>query len=109
MVNFTLTPAVTVGSLSSQVTVSSLEITAVSWSSTPELAPLGAGDLEITLTDPVSRFQETIGYQDASVNAFVAAGVNPSAGESLGDLVAAAIFAKLIADGKLPPGTVSNS
>jgi hypothetical protein len=95
---FQLATPLTVGTVSKPITVSSLQITTVYYSTTPELAPLGTGELDITLTDPVSGWQETVSYQDASVLTLW---------QSIGDGVAQALFAKLIADGKLPAGTVS--
>jgi hypothetical protein len=109
-VTFTLTTPVNVGTLTSPVNVSSLAITAVSFSTTPALAPLGTAELSITLTDPVSGWQETIDYQDASVLAFFAqAAPTPAAGATMEDVMASAVFGKLIADGKLPAGSLSTT
>jgi hypothetical protein len=98
MITFTLDTPITVGSLSSQVTVSTLQLTAVTYSSTPALAPLGTATLDLTLTDPVSGFQEVINYQDSSVLTLWG---------SFGDQIAEAVFAKLVADGRLAPGTAA--
>lgn len=97
---FTLTTPLLVGDLVNRVTVNSLQITSLWYSSTPDLAPSGTGELEITLTDPISGWQTKVSYQDASVL---------SMWQMIGDNVAQALFAKLIADGKLPPGTVSTT
>jgi hypothetical protein len=52
----------------------------------------------LTLTDPKTGAQESISYQDASVLAMW---------KTIGDTIAQAVFAKLIADGKLPAGTLA--
>jgi len=104
---FTLTTPATVGSMTSPITVASLQLTTLSYSSTPALAQIGTGTLSITLTDPVSGWQETINYQDNSVLTLWSEAQTPAAGTELGDIMATAIFAKLIADGKLPPGTLN--
>lgn len=108
MTTFTLTTPFTTGGLSNSITVTSLQITDVWFASIPQLAPIGTGELEITLTDPVSGWQEQITYQDASVLAFFASPATaPPSGATYSDVISIALFSKLIADGKLPPGTVS--
>lgn len=109
MTTYTLTTPLTVGTLGSQSTVSSLQITVLEYSSTPALAPLGTAELSVTLTDPNSGWQERVLYQDASVFALWQSAQSPAPGTQLGDILAAAVFAKLIADGKLPAGTISNT
>jgi hypothetical protein len=52
------------------------------------------------LTDPVSGWQYKVNYQDASVL---------NMWQMVGDNVAQALFTKLIADGKLPAGTLSTT
>lgn len=108
MTVFTLTTPIQVGSLGSSVTVAALKITAVWLTSTPKMAPLGTGQLYVTLTETTNGWQETIQYQDATVISFLGdPAVAPAAGAAFRDVLAAAIFTKLIADGKLPAGTVS--
>jgi hypothetical protein len=109
MTTFTLTTTVNVGTLNNPVVVSSLTITALMYTTTPALAPLGTAELSVTVTDPVSGWQETISYQDASVLAFFGqlAPTTLPAGTTLDDVMCQVTFAKLIADGKLPPGTVA--
>jgi hypothetical protein len=97
---YTLTTPISLGSITSPIRVTSLQLTTVNYSSTPALAPIGTGTLSLTLTDPASGYQEQIDYQDADVLAMWA---------SIGDTIANAVFAKLIADGKLPAGTVSTT
>lgn len=109
MVTFTLTTPATVGSLGAPVTLRSLQITGINSSLTPPLAPVGTGILELTLTDPTSGWQETISYRDASVPALWALLQSPAANTKLEDIVGMALFSKLIADGKLPAGSLSTS
>lgn len=109
MVAYTLTTPVTVGGLSSPVAISSLNVTSVWMSTTPALAPSGTAELDVTLTDPVSGYQQTITYQDATVLSFLAAASTAPAGTALQDIVAVAALTKLQADGKLPAGTISIS
>jgi hypothetical protein len=97
MVTYTLATPVNVGGLTDPVSVTSLVITGIKYSSTPPLAQLGASTLEVTLTDPITGRQFVIAYQDAT------------AGDVWGDVgadFATAVFAKLLADGKIPAGTV---
>ena len=110
MVTFTLAVPVNVGTLTQPVNVSSLRVTGVWFSTTPELAPLGAAELDITLTDPASGWQETIKYQDASVLAFFAqVAPAPPTGATYEDVMAAAVLQKLTADGKLPAGSITST
>jgi hypothetical protein len=107
---FTLTTPVNVGTLTTPVVVSSLKVTAVWFSTTPQLAPIGAAELDITLTDPASGWQETVVYNDASVMTFFATPAPvPPTGATYEDVMATAVVSKLIADGKLPPGTLSTT
>jgi hypothetical protein len=109
MVTFTLTTPVNVGTLTAPINVSSLQITGMRFTTTPALAPLGAAQLSVTLTDPTSGWQETIDYQDVSVmDFFDQTAPTPDAGETLKDVTANVLFAKLIADDKLPAGTLSS-
>jgi hypothetical protein len=111
MTTFHLATPVNVGTLTAPVVVSSLNITALMYTTTPALAPLGAAQLSVTVTDPVSGWQETVSYQDASVLAFFSqlAPTTLPAGTTLDDVMCQLTFAKLIADGKLPPGTVTTA
>jgi hypothetical protein len=97
-VTFTLSTPLTFGTLASPVTVSSLRLTNINLATTPELAPAGTGTLTLTLTDPESGAQETVIYRDASVL---------DLWQTIGDDVSKAVFAKLIADNKLPAGTLA--
>src|SRR5579863_8977971 len=107
---YTLTTPTNVGTLTTPVNVSSLRITGVVFTTTPALAPIGTGELTVTLTDPVSGWQETIAYQDASVLTFFSqTAPTPAAGATMQDIMSQALFTKLVADGKLPAGTVTTS
>jgi hypothetical protein len=110
MIAFTLSTPVNVGTLTNPVVVSSLNVTGVWFSTTPAIAPLGAAELEITLTDPATGWQETVTYNDASVVAFFQTPAPaPPTGATYEDVMATAVFTKLIADGKLPAGTVQTA
>ena len=109
-ITFALATPVNLGTLTAPVNVASLRVTSVRFSTTPALAPLGTAELSITLTDTASGWQETIEYRDASVLAFFAQSAPaPEAGASVEDVMAKLIFSKLIADGKLPPGTIAQA
>lgn len=112
MVTFTLTTPGNVGTLTKPIAVSSLNVTAVSFATVPSPGqapmPLGTGLLTVTLTDPVSGWQVTFSYQDATVLSFFAqAAPAPPSGATAQDVMAQLVFTKLIADGKLPAGTVT--
>jgi hypothetical protein len=109
MTTFTLTTPVTVGDLNNPRTVTALAITSVWYTSTPDLALGGTGELDITLTETTTGWQETITYRDSSMLDMWNAVVTAPAGQTLGDTIAQAIFAKLIADSKLPAGTLSTT
>ena len=104
MVIYTLSTPLQVGTMQKPVTVKALQVTAVWWSSTPALAPLGTQELKVTLTGD-SGWQETIGYRDATVGPFWTSSVTVNA-QSLADVVATAVLNKLIADKKIPAGTI---
>ncbi len=109
MLTFTLNTPVNVGGIGSQVTVKALQVTGITSSLTPPLAQIGTGILAVTLTEPNTGWQQTFNYQDDSVPALWTGAQSPAANTALGDIVAAAIFAKLVADGKLPAGTVTTA
>jgi hypothetical protein len=97
MVTFTLAAPVNVGGLTDPLSVSSLVITGIKYSSTPALAQLGTSTLEVTLTDPATGWQSVIAYQDATASDVWA---------TVGTDFATAVFNKLLADGKIPAGTI---
>jgi hypothetical protein len=95
---YALATPLTFGTLANPISISSLQLTNINLATTPDLAPLGMGTLTLTLTDPKSGAQETVTYRDASVL---------DLWHTIGDFVSKAVFAKLIADGKLPAGTLN--
>jgi hypothetical protein len=101
------TPLQIATGLSTSLTIKSVQVTAMNYNQTPNLAQLGTGLLDITLTDPDTGWQETISYRDASVLTFWQSAVTPVQGDTFEDLAAIALFDKLVADNKLPAGTVS--
>src|ERR1700731_692302 len=109
MVTYTFATPVAVGGLGNPITIRALQVTNIWMSTTPALAPIGTAELDVTLTDPVSGFQETISYQDATVLTFLAEVPTAPTGTALQDVVAVAALAKLQADGKIPAGTASIS
>ena len=100
---------IAVGGVGNTITVSSLQLTGIGFTSTPSIAQIGTGALNITLTDPKSGYQETISYMDASVIAFWnTQTANLVTGDELQDTVAKAVFTKLVADSRLPAGNLSS-
>jgi hypothetical protein len=107
---FTLSTPANVGTLGAPVVVSALKITSIWFTSTPAMAPLGTGELNVTLTETTNGWQETIRYQDSTVIAFFGqAAPTPPTGATYQDVMSSAVFTKLIADGKLPAGTVTTA
>jgi hypothetical protein len=100
VVVFTLETPITIGnSFTDQAVVNRLVITGVVYSSTPALAPGGTFTLKVTLTDPDTRRQFQIDYQDATASDVWA---------DVGTDFATAVFNKLLADGKIPAGSVDS-
>jgi hypothetical protein len=100
---FVLTTPQHVGDLNSGINVDQLEIVAISLNLQPSY--IGAGGtavLSIVLQHLASGWQVTFTYRDASALAFWGA-IDPAvAGGLIG-----AIWNKLVADAKLPPGTAN--
>ncbi len=108
MITFTLATPFQVGTMTKPVTVSALQVTGMNFTKTPALAQLGTGLLAITLTDPVSGWQEQITYQDATIpTIFQFAIASADVGVTVEDTIAKMLLAKLVADSKLPAGTIS--
>lgn len=109
MQTYTFTTPLTISTgLSDSITVKSVQLTAINISTTPELAQIGTGTMSVTLTDPATGYQEVISYSDASVITFwQATAPTPATGDQNQDVVAKAVFAKLISDNKLPGGTLT--
>lgn len=107
MVTFTLTTPVQAG-LNDSRTVASLQLTGIAFTSTPDLAQTGTGQMTIALTEPANGFQMAVPYKDASVLAFFAqTAPTPASGATVQDVMSQLVFAKLIADGKLPAGSIT--
>lgn len=110
MVVFTLNSPATVGTLDKPVTITALELTGYYVTTTPPLAQIGTGLMQLQLTETTNRSQVNITYQDASVLTFIAQPApTPQNGETLQDITAQLVFAKLVADGKLPAGTITTT
>jgi hypothetical protein len=109
-VQFNLDAPQNVGSLTDPVVVSALVICGGAFTSTPALAPLGCAEISITLMDPVSGWQYPIKYADPSILTLWTQPAPPAPdGTPLGDILATVVFNKLIADGKLPAGTLQTN
>jgi hypothetical protein len=105
---YTLTTPLTVisNSVSSPAAkITALEITGISMNKRPALAPIGSGDLTVTLTDPTSGFQESI-KTAFNPDAFWAS-VTVADGQTIEDAVQVALFGVLTANKLLPDGTLS--
>jgi len=100
MLTYTLTTPITVGTIAKPVKISSLQLTGFACTTTPPLAPIGAAAMSVTLTDPATGAQETISLQAASVFALW---------QSVEDAISNAVFAVLLAAGKLPAGALSSA
>jgi len=109
MVTFTLTTPMQ-ASFSDARMVRSLRLTGFAFTSVPDLAPTGSGQMSIVLTEPDSGVQVPVSYKDASVLSFFSQPApTPQPGNTVEDITAQLVFAKLMADGKLPPGTVATA
>jgi len=109
MVTFTLATPTTTGELGSQKTVTSLQIAAFGINFKPEVAALGEAEMHVAVTDPKSGYLQRFQYKDKTIPAFWASTPNVPAGLNLGDALSEGIFQKLLADGKIPAGTISHS
>lgn len=76
--------------------ITALEITGISMNKRPALAPIGSGDLNVTLTDPTSGFQETI-KTAFNPDAFWSS-VTVADGQTIEDAVQVALFSVLTAN-----------
>ena len=97
---YTLNPAVNVGDLSRSITVNSLKLISISINYEDVYAKNGEAVLSICLADPVTGYPINVVYQDASAL---------SMAQTIEAQIGAELFAKLIADGKLPAGSLSDS
>jgi hypothetical protein len=97
---YTLTTPVTVGDLSNPITVDKLEVASISMNFEPFYSDKGTAILSVVLVHRASGYKMNIVYQDASALEFW---------QSHSATLEADVFSMLMADGKLPAGTVSNS
>lgn len=97
---YTLTNPVTVGDLSNPITVDKLEVASFSMNFEPTLSDNGTAVLSVVLVHRASGYTMNIVYRDASALSFWQ---NHSA------TLETDIFAKLVADSKLPAGTVNTT
>jgi hypothetical protein len=116
MVTYNLATPFTIpsSSLSTFITVTSLVIARVYYSNTPDMAPIGASDLEVTVKDPVSGWvynaDHPFVYQDTTVSEAWSTPLTLADGQTTvvpGDLIDTILFSKLAADGKIPAGQIS--
>ncbi len=98
---YTLTNPASVGDLENPITIDKLELACVSLNFEPERSSKGMAVLSIVLVHRASGYKHTVVYQDASALAFW------TALDTAGSVVTKAVFAKLAADAKLPPGTLA--
>lgn len=95
---YTLTNPITVGDLSNLVTIDKLEVASFSMNFEPCLSDNGTAVLSVVLVHRASGYKMNVVYQDASALTFW---------QQHSATLESDAFAKLIADGKLPAGTVS--
>jgi hypothetical protein len=96
----TLDTPVLVGDLSSNVTVSALKLVSISINFEDVYVNNGTAILSICLIDPVSGYPVNIVYQNETALS-IAQAIQAQAG--------AQIFSLLVADGKLPAGSVADT
>jgi hypothetical protein len=95
---FALATPLTIGDLQHQITIDKLEIASVSLNFEPMYSDKGVAVLSVVLVHRPSGHKVNIVYEDASALTFWQ---THEAG------LATAIFEKLIADGKLPAGSLA--
>ncbi len=96
---YTLTPSISVGDLTKQTTISSLKLISISINYEDAYTNNGEAVLSVCLADPVSGYPVNVVYRDASalqLAQMIEAQIGPE------------ILLKLSADGRIPPGTLSN-
>ncbi len=97
---FTFTTPVQVGDLSNSITVSSLKLVSFSFNFEDAYTAAGVAVLSVCLVDPVSGFPVNLVFQDKA-SLTMANALETNYGQAL--------FNKLIASGKLPAGSLSDS
>jgi hypothetical protein len=103
MVTYTLNESINVGGFT-PLMVSALTIASFWYSATPQLAPIGAQELSITVQDVNSGWQTTFDYVETSVATFW---TGLEANGDLQDAINTALFQKLAMDNKLPAGAIA--
>lgn len=98
---YKLTPPMHVGDLVGGITVDQLQLVSVSINFDTVYASKGNAILSVILLHPSSGWKHNIVYQDASALTFWNSTMDANSACSN------AIFQKLIADGKLPAGTLA--
>jgi hypothetical protein len=98
---YTLNTPITVGDLTSPITVDKLELASISINFEPIYGDKGMAYLSIVLVHRASGYKVNLVYGDATALAFW------NALNTAGSVVTKAVFAKLTADGKLPAGTLA--
>ena len=97
---YTLTAPIQVGDLTSRINVSSLKLVSVSLNYEDCYVSDGTAVLSVCLVDPVTGYPVNVVYQDASALQMA---------QTIEAQIGAELFAKLIADGKLPAGSLTDT
>lgn len=97
---YTLTTPITVGDFSNSITIKSLKLTSISLNFEDAYSKQGTAILSICLVDPDTGYPVNVVYQDPSALT-TAQTIEGQIGEEL--------FQKMIADSKLPPGTLTTT
>src|SRR5690242_17959659 len=97
---YTLETPIMVGDLTSSIKVSSLKLVSVSVNYEDVYTKGGTAVLSICLVDPDSGYPVNVVYQDASALEMA---------QTIEAQIGAELFQKLIADRKLPAGTLSDT
>lgn len=97
---YTLNPPITVGDFANSITVNSLKLVSISINYEDVYTKNGTAILSICLADPTTGYPMNIVYQDASALQMA---------QTIEAQIGAELFQKLIADSKLPAGTLSDT
>jgi hypothetical protein len=94
---FVLDPPVSVGTLSQQITLTELHLTSVAFNFEDHYALNNQAILSVCLVDKNTGYPVNIGYQDGSALALW---------RTLESELTALLLNKMVADGRLPPGSI---
>ena len=97
---YNLEPPVIVGDMQHQTTVKSLKIVSVSVNFEDHYIKQGHAVLSVCLADPKTGYPVNVVCQDAAALALA---------RTIEEQIGSELFAKLIADGKLPAGSVADT